>query len=155
MLDIDLDKLIFILDAEYELYQNIYNLAKVKKEVIINREIDQLKEIVKQEEAYLAKTTTLEEKRRKLCNEKPLSEMLDIVDSHYKEKLTSIQDKLLTVFEDLKGINSLNKDLLNISLNLNNMTMNFLTADNKRSTYSKQGMVNSNQGKHTILNHKA
>jgi flagellar biosynthesis/type III secretory pathway chaperone len=155
LFNIDLDKLISILKSEYELYQNIYNLAKTKKEVIINRDIDQLREIVKKEETYLTKTAKLEEKRIEICKENSLTEILKTVNAPYRTELNLIRDNLVTLFEDLKNINSLNKELLDISLNLNNMTMAFLNSNNRRSTYGKKGMVSSNKDQHKLINHKA
>ncbi|MGM0471736.1 MAG: flagellar protein FlgN [Bacillota bacterium] len=161
-------QLIKILQAEYQIYQQLYQLGQDKKETIIDNRVDDLLSIIEEEEDKLRKIQTLEEKRiaklEEIIAAKDLeegftfAELVAVIDEPKKSKLKSVRADLLELLTDLEELNDRNANLIQESLQLNNYTMKLLTGDNidKNNTYQKSGTAKKNGRSPTsIIDHKA
>ncbi|GAB6138161.1 flagellar protein FlgN [Halanaerobaculum tunisiense] len=151
----NLAKLADVLAAEYELYQKVYDLAEQKQELIMDQEVDKLEEIVQQEEEQLETIQKLENTRQQLVGEKDLSQLIAEADQPTSDRLEQLQDNLLQLTRKLQDINQLNGKLLDDALQLTNISLNILGANQQGSTYGKQGTVNQEQSGSSMINHKA
>ncbi|AGB42151.1 flagellar biosynthesis/type III secretory pathway chaperone [Halobacteroides halobius DSM 5150] len=154
-MEANLKKLADLLAAEYKLYQEVYQLAKEKQEVIMNDKLDKLEEIIKQEEEYLQTVQKLENTREQLVGEKNISQVMANAKEPMRSRLDNLQDKLLKMTMKLQDLNQLNGKLLEDALQLANINLSILGVNQQNNTYSRQGSVNQNQNGGSMLNHKA
>lgn len=62
---------------EYEEYTRLYEIVKNKQEAIINNDIQELAEILKEEQAIIEKIEEMEEAREKILNQLALEKDID------------------------------------------------------------------------------
>ncbi|PRX32575.1 flagellar biosynthesis/type III secretory pathway chaperone [Orenia metallireducens] len=155
MKDINVEKLIDILDKEYQLYQKMYELSKKKQKVIINEEIESLEKIVGHENKILEGIIKLEKVRQNLVGDRNISDLIESINGKYNHKLKELQSKISDLVEELRIINQLNGSLINNSLQLTNMTLNLLTNNTRQGNYGKKGNSYDRQKQRSFINHKA
>ncbi|GAB6100035.1 hypothetical protein JCM16358_19140 [Halanaerocella petrolearia] len=149
------EKLADVLEAEYKLYQKVYDLAEKKQEVVINEDIDQLEEIVKEEAEYLEMIQKLENNREQLVGSENISQLITESKEPISSRLSQLQENLLEITTKLQDLNQLNSKLITDALQLNNINLSILGANQQNSTYSKQGSVSQGQNGSSMLNQKA
>lgn len=142
-----------ILKIEYEMYQELYELAQQKQDIIINEDIDELEKIVRNEEEFLQKIKELEEERLTLTDNNNLTELLLIADEPQKLNLDDFRNQIIDLTVKLKEQNSLNNKLINDSLALININMSLIKGNNDKSIYNKKGLVK--QQASTFINKRA
>lgn len=152
-----INKVIKILEKEYQLYKKIKKLVKSKQEAVIEKDLDSLEEIVRQEASHIEKLNELEEKRFDLIGDQKVSQLKEKIDNEDKRnKLIDVQNKLTKIIEAVQEINNTNDKLLKDALQLVNLELNALTGQKKQGTYSKGGKADSQDQKASaVINHKA
>ncbi len=145
-----INKLIKILEQEYELYHELYKLASSKKEAIIENNVQELNNLIEKDEKVINSFNQLESERNQLLDDLKdnynletenlnYSRLIKELSDPWKEKMTQIRNKLLDVIDKLNQQNEQNKVLLKEAIKLNNfsykMIAQILEPDNK--TYKK------------------
>lgn len=155
--------LIDILKEIYRLHLEIVELAKQKRQLLIDGKIDELSKMINKETDWIRKTGRLEDKRIETIN-RILSEngspdaefaISDIIESvatlDEKAQLDHYNAKLKLVIEEVQHLNELNTKLIEQSLDYIANSINAMTSkDSDSFTYSKpmgnQGRLNNNRG---------
>ena len=130
-----IQELMNILEEETGCYQTLLDMADNKRDVIIQGDVPSLQEITKKEQELAGFLLRLEKKRQEnvmdICqvtNRKPedmtIQKLIDLLKGNEKNQLKETQEELLSVVEQLKSKNELNKKLIAQSLELLDFTMN-------------------------------
>lgn len=128
--------LINILGEQNELYTQLVELSKEKKDVLIKNDIDALQKINSSENAIVGRSQRLERSRistlhdiASVLNQSPdtltLSALADLIEGQPEyQDLITISDGLRTTIETLKEANDLNNTLIQNSLAYVEFSMN-------------------------------
>lgn len=148
-------KLIEILQAEYQIYQELYQLSEEKQEIIIDNRVEDLLDIIEEEQEEVQKIDQLEGKRidilEKIAAKNSLQEgelsfdkLMGLISEPEKSKLQEIRSDILELLEELQEIHDINANLIRESLQLTDYTLQLLTNSNigKTNTYQKPGDKN-------------
>jgi flagellar biosynthesis/type III secretory pathway chaperone len=165
----NIDKLIQILQNEYEIYQKLYQLSEEKQEIIIDNKVDDLLRIIEDEQEEIKKIDKMEAERieflKGIAKDNSLDEgelsfakLMEMISNPSKSELKNIRQEILDLLGELRDINEINANLIRESLKLNDYTLQLLTESNisKIRTYQKPGDENQgNDQKRSIIDHKA
>jgi len=157
-----------VLNDLYKLHVEMLELAKHKRQVLIEGKINELSKIIQIESNWVKKVGKLEEERmvvlQNLLKEKGLSfqhvTMADLskilTSPKEKEQLQQMSSKLSEVMEEIKQINDLNTQLVQQSLDYIDHTYRMLFEDNKEEiTYSNPKNKPMTKQKKSIFDQKA
>ena len=147
------DQLLEILEQEVKGYNEMLELSKNKRDVIIKGKADELQNIVEAEQSLVMQMGKLEAFREELTgkisrdiglepSELTISEMKKHFPEVYKEKATDYQEKLSATLKELKEINDLNSKLIKNSLEFVNFMINLYTSSSVGSNnYVNTGTI--------------
>lgn len=142
-----IDQLIVALNKEYEIYQEILEMQKNKRRIIIEGRIKELDNITGKEQAMILSIGKLENIRESIIKNivkelnideiENISQMAEYLDSKSKKEITAIKDKFAEILKRVKNENDLNGKLIRQSLEYIEFNKNLLTTlDSKGSIYS-------------------
>jgi len=137
------DELVEILKAELECLKSIKNLSYEKTDVVINNKVEDLDRITKKEVELINQMASLEESRLNLLNtwgldnNTTLSEIIDRITDN-KEDLIELADELKANIEEIQARNSMNKELIQDSLEWIEFNINMMTQAAAPATYDKK-----------------
>ena len=129
-----IESLAEILNMELLLYKDLLDIAVKKTDIIIQGKINELDEITKIEGNIILKLANLEDKResslRNFSKEKEITitELCKILPTESREILQILQKNLKDVLNKLEQRNSLNKSLINQSLEYINSMIGFISS---------------------------
>lgn len=143
------EQLVQTLDKESEIYRDLLNIAKQKREVIKAQDIDQLQSMVNEEQGLIVSLFKLEELREKVVDKIMREEKLDFVENvtqlaqllsvDAKNKVLEAKNQLLVLVKTVNEETRFNSVLLEERLELINMNINLLTQSGLDSgVYSKK-----------------
>lgn len=155
--------LIEVLKDLYKSQVEMVELAKYKKQILIDGEIDELSKIIQQESSWIKRVGKLEEERikileqfvkeRNIANSNiTIKELTNIIQSPTeKAELTAMNEKLLVIIDELQQLNDINTQLIKQSLDYISNTLDSFTIDTKQPyTYNKpsdkQTTISSGRG---------
>lgn len=146
-----------ILNSIYEMQLDMIKLAKQKKQVLIDGNIEELSEIMKEESTWISKLKQIDFEREKMTNvvidenkivsiDLRISEILSQLEpSEQKEKLAITADKLIKILDEIKLGNETNAQLIRQSLQYITHSFKSLTQESEQNmTYSKPTNRQSN-----------
>ncbi len=142
----NIQELISILENEYEVYQDMRDLALKKKDILIEGNVNELDNIVSAEQACIAAISKLENKREQWLKDNSISGMEDIQvlleNSNEKEKLTELQDRFRQLLQEVTEINEHNQALIEQALEYVEFSINLIgdALTFNDATYEKKGM---------------
>ncbi|MFA9380356.1 MAG: flagellar protein FlgN [Acetanaerobacterium sp.] len=115
------DSFYTILDECVTLYTNMLNFENAKYQVIIHKDITQLEEMLKVEQAMIMQASVLEKERASAqttlgVDAYTLLEMAESGRPAERERLLSYRDRLLKVLQDIKGVNAKSMQLIELRL---------------------------------------
>lgn len=130
-------ELIDTLEEQANIYQALLEIASKKKVSIIENNIDELQAFVKDENVLVGRNQRLEKKRIEFFKDISmvlgknedisLKEIIDNIKGQDGEKeLISIREKMLVVLPKLKSINDQNQELLKMSIDYVDFSMNLI-----------------------------
>lgn len=133
-----------ILDESITLYSNMLDFEKSKYQVIVHKDITQLEEMLKVEQAMVMKASLLEKNRSSLQTELgddglTLLEMANKAQPADKERLLSYRQKLLGILEEIKAVNAKSMELIELRLKNTESTLERSGYIQDMHTYSKTG----------------
>lgn len=144
----DYDKIIEIITAEIDLFEQLINIMHKKKEQIISMNIDDLQKTLNEEIKLLAKTRFLENKRLDLVKsfypqknniEKlPLSELIKEAPAKESKILSELKFVLKSKLDEIKRINDSNRILIERSKKFIKENISILTCAGERQLVNKK-----------------
>ncbi len=141
MTDKHVQNVINILKREYNYYNDMLELSKTKKSIIIEGKVSELDKIVKLEQKMVFDIGQLERAREQeteqICklsgidmDTASLSELTKVLGSKYRDELAKLQGMLSDTLNELKTINELNGKLIQQSLEYIDYSVNIITSAN-------------------------
>jgi flagellar biosynthesis/type III secretory pathway chaperone len=165
--DKEINAIIDILRSEHGYYNDLVELSRSKKDIIIEGKVAELDKIVKLEQNMIFSIGQLEKEREdevaKLCkaldmnsSQLTVSELAKVLKPELKNKLEDIQDKLKKTFSELKAANDVNGQLIEQSLEYIDYSINLFTGSGMEtgSLYGDAGKDKGKQGKKSIIDTK-
>ncbi len=162
-----LERLSRILDDQISDFKQLLKYEKLKNEVIINQEVDKLKQLTSNEEDILDEVARLEEQREDIVStlfkeydsksEKVLSALIKILpsdDEEYKKDLQRKKDELIMNIKDLKKINIINNKLLLDSIKFFSYAVNSIQ-EMDTVTYNNDGSMPKDREGAWVINKQA
>lgn len=145
------DHLVTSLEKEQEIYEEVLELAKRKKQIIIDGKLKELEEVTRREQSLTMSLVKLEEIRDKIVNEilkevnvqsvENIGELMEHLPPGQRLKVNEVKKDLMKVIHDVSGENENNKALLKQSLDIIEFNMNVLTSiDSVGSSYESNGI---------------
>jgi flagellar biosynthesis/type III secretory pathway chaperone len=156
------DKINEVLGKECEVYEDILELSKSKKDAIMNGKISDLEKILAIEQTLLVKAGRMRNQREALTEHLAeergidkqnvnISALLDVTNEQEAAELDSTRKKFLDVLSRLDDSNKLNSTLIEHSLEYINFSINLLNFAGVGSEgYGKSGRVKEGRGKNYL-----
>lgn len=147
-----LEALINLLKEEYSLYKEEYKIVEKRVELIKERKINELNELIEKEKVLAASISRLEEKRILLVEENGgklnLRELAYSIDNEtIRSNLLELRDKLLDILEKIRVKNDLASQLIDLSSKMLDTVLKE-AAGEKELGYNKfsqkSSMINNN-----------
>ena len=148
-------ELMDVLDEEKECYEGLNTLAEYTQNAVINKNIEFLQEVVKTEEEFIGRVSSLEKKRESLMQDiaivtglkyakVTITSIIEKVgpETEVGQKLTKLRDETKVQIDELKRQSDLNKQLLTDSLELVDFMVNAVGATqgfNHVGNYNRPG----------------
>ncbi|MDI6602211.1 MAG: flagellar protein FlgN [Thermoanaerobacteraceae bacterium] len=143
----NMHELLSILEREFQVYKNLYELGLKKKEVLIKGKVNELDEIVNAEQACIAAVSKLEDEREKWLKNYSMTGMEDVHDAiensadDEKGKFVEFQERFKKLLQDVAEVNEHNQALIEQALEYIEFSINLIgdaiTSD--KATYDNKG----------------
>lgn len=138
------DKLITTLEKLLSLHEQLYKVALQKSEILKKDNIDELREMLKQEQKFVQAIKQIEAERILITaeflnreQELTLSACIEQADGLNKEKLQYIRHKFQDVMDKLKTANQLNQQLTQQSLQFVSISLDMLMPQENTQNYNR------------------
>lgn len=143
------DSFYLMLEESIVLYTNMLDFEKSKYQVIVQKDITQLEEMLKVEQAMIMKASVLEKNRSSLQTQLgeeglTLLEMAQAAQPDDKERLLSYRQNLLGMLESIKEINAKSLQLVELRLKNSEATLERSGYIQDLHTYDGTGTVSDN-----------
>ncbi len=137
-------ELIETLTEQNNIYQSLLDVASKKKVAIIENKIPNLQEFVKEENILIGRNQRLDKKRIEIFKdismvlgkngELSLKDIISCMKGQEGEKeLTAIRENMLEILPKLKSLNDQNQELLTISMDYVDFSINMIRASGGNS----------------------
>lgn len=130
------DSLLRLLKNEHEIYADILEFSKAKKQTIIDGDIKELDKMTKQEQVMVKTIIELEKTRARIVDDisislgiskvKNITELMDYFDAEQKIQFKAVKDELSTIVEELSYQNEQNGKLIGQSLEIIDFNLNLI-----------------------------
>lgn len=135
-----------VLDESVALYGNMLEFEKSKYQVLLQKDVAQLEEMLKVEQAMIMRADVLEKKRsglQKALGQDGLTllELADTAQAQDKTKLLSYRTELLSLLENIKKLNAQSMELVKIRLNKAQVSLEHSGYVQDMHTYDGTGTV--------------
>lgn len=147
--------LIDALKKETEVYEQLLQIAREKKQVIIDNDVKKLESITKKEKTYVLALVRLEEIRDKIIKHlqdelnievvEKLDDIINALDTKWSTRAIIEKKKLISLVSEMKKENQENQQLIEQSLDYINFNLSMLTEDSQVDNYT--GAAQSDQSK--------
>ncbi|QXM05164.1 flagellar protein FlgN [Crassaminicella indica] len=152
-----IEQLILALSKEYEIYKGYLELAKKKRDVIVEGNIKELEKITNDEQSIVVSMGKIDEIRTAIIGNilfeqkidwvENITELASSIKDPERTEILSLKDKLGSILKKIKEVNDLNTKLLEQSLEYIEFNVNLLTnAEVKGNTYGSK--ADENELKH-------
>ncbi len=144
-------ELIDTLKNQNEIYKSLLDSASRKKVFIVENNIEKLQELVKQENLLVGRNQRLEKKRIELFSDIAmvlgknvtditLKQFIDTIKGQEGEKeLIELREEMLEVLPKLKTLNDQNQELLQMSIDYVDFSMNLIRSNSAPTYYDMSG----------------
>ena len=128
-----------IMTEEKNIYDELLEISKNKKNIIVEGNVDELERITKTEQSIIIELAKLEDKRedniQRIANVigiKPedltISKLVEHVDHETGKKLRDMRETMMKALRELKDLNALNSKLINSSMEYIEFSLGLLTS---------------------------
>lgn len=146
-----LNRLNDILTEEYSLYTEEFSFVEKRLELIKDKKISELQDLIKEEKILEARLKNLEKERVNITNEygvKTLNELiLTLNESIERDRFVTLREDLINILSEIKDKNELCEKLVNLSSQMLDTILNEVSGK-KDVGYNqfkqKNSMVNNN-----------
>jgi len=146
-----LNRLNDILTEEYSLYTEEFSFVEKRLELIKDKKISELQDLIKEEKILEEKLKNLEKERVNITNEygvKTLNELiLTLNESIERDRFVTLREDLINILNEIKDKNELCEKLVNLSSQMLDTILNEVSGK-KDVGYNqfkqKNSMVNNN-----------
>lgn len=139
-----------VLNDQNAIYESLIDIAGRKKVSIIENDIPLLQKFVSEENTLIGKNQRLDKKRLELFSDiatvlaKPsditLSDIIDAIKGQEEhKKLAQIKDRMLKILDILKTLNDQNQELIKMSIDYVNFSINVIRGANAPIFYDISG----------------
>lgn len=160
-----IDSLLRLLKNEYNMYMDILEFSKCKKETIVNGDIKELDKMTKQEQVMVKTIIGFEKERSVMVDDivrelgigrvKNISELISYFNDGQKDEFINIKKELSDVVRELGNQNDLNGKLINQSLEIIDFNINLISsAHNQHSGYGSDADEKDVKRKSTLFDVK-
>lgn len=152
-----LREFIGIFTVEKTVYNELLRLSKIKKDILIKNDVDELNKIVLKEKEANKKIIALEKKREssvekiakqygKQAADVTLDVIADMTQGMMKKQLMDLKDNFTLLLKELSDSNDINKDLINTQLDYTAFCLDVMTqSSNTSETYNNAGGMNDDK----------
>ncbi|MDR7073156.1 flagellar protein FlgN [Fictibacillus barbaricus] len=144
-----------LLERLFKSHEDLLSLGERKTEALKTGDMKALDLLLKEEDIQVKKLQVIEKERLIKFANVTVSDVLEQADELEKDKLFSLQEKLVKAYEALKSRNELNQDLLEQSLQYVNMTLSMVQPTGEPATYSKTKTNPYNPNHSSLFDSKA
>lgn len=149
-----INQLIDIFESQIQIFSAILETSYAKKDAIIKNDIENLKKVTDEENLLVGKNSKIEKIKTQLykdiafvLNKKDedinLTKLIELTREQEEcKKLIEIKEETEKVLKEMKKINDQNQDLINISLEHIDFTMNFLRGAMSNEPYYRDSTGN-------------
>ncbi len=159
------DKLLAILLETINMYQILLDLARKKREILVEVKPNELELITRQEEAIILNANKIEAARVGIIaeiaklngiedNNITITSLIEQADLKNAQQLTDAISDIEKILHELDRLNKLNIELIQHSLNYVNYNINILAQTVSEQTYAPQGKPNQSGTSRTIFDAK-
>lgn len=152
------EQLVQTLDKETEIYSDLLELAKLKREVIKSQDIDKLEAMVSEEQGLVVSLFKLEEIREKVLDKimrdeklefvENVSQLAELLRSDERHRILESKNKLMVLIKNVNEETRFNGRLLEDKLELINFNISLLAQTGEDSgRYSKRASNEENERK--------
>lgn len=139
-------ELVNTINSQNEIYEQLVDIGLKKKVSIIENNLKHLQELISKENELVGKNSRLDRKREQIFKDiafvlnKPLPitllQIIDLIKGQPDElTLKNSREKSIELLEKLKKINDHNKDLIQVSLEQIDFSMNFIRGSMSNTPY--------------------
>ncbi|MCL1925122.1 MAG: flagellar protein FlgN [Defluviitaleaceae bacterium] len=133
-----IEDLLYTLGEQKTCLEELLILSKAKRDLIVNNDIENLQSMTAAESAIVAKNQKLDKTREDItadiatvlaedAKELTITKIAELInDDKDKESLTKARDELDGILKDLKRQNDQNHELINVSLDFIEFSMNVI-----------------------------
>lgn len=158
--------LIKVLEYENRMYKELIEISSQKTDVVIQGNIEVLKQLIEKEQQLVAETKKLEQAREQILTqlsnafgitpeEITLQDLIEHLDQEDKKAFNLVREKLQKTVIQLQYKNNLNQKLLENSLEYVQFSMNLITESGiQGNNYAKSGHQNGTQERKNYLDIK-
>lgn len=134
-----LTELMSVLTEEKNIYDELLEISKNKKNIIVEGNVNELEKITKTEQSIMIELSKLEDRREDniqriadIIGIEPqnltISKLAEHVDHETGKKLRDMRDTIMKVLKELKDLNALNSKLINSSMEYIEFSLGLLTS---------------------------
>ncbi len=156
------EQLMMALNKEYEVYEEVLEIAKNKRKIIVEGRIKELDGITGREQSMILTIAKLENIReviiRNIVEElnidsiENISELTQYLDDKSKREIIDIRDKFADILKTVKNENDLNSKLIEQSLEYIEFNKNLLTTlEHSGSTYGSKADEKDSKVKNNLF----
>lgn len=156
-----LNRLVELLEHEYEIFQNLLELSQKKTDIIVEGKVSELDKLVKLEQSIVLQISKLEAEReeivKKIAQEfkiedanLKISELKKYVNEENMKILEEYQNKMMEVIDKLNHVNQLNSKLVKNALEYIEFSFNLLSNVNSSHNYTDKGDISGNTRKNLL-----
>lgn len=157
------EKLITTMEKILKLHRSLFELARMKTEIVKKGDINALNQLIKDEQAHIAAINKFEKERQKLAGDmvpsvdKPsVADCLKACHHPGKETLGRLRTELLDLISQIQQRNELNQQMLYQSLQFVNFSINLIAPQPESINYGpKAGKVKQSGYSTALFNSKA
>jgi len=162
-----LEKLVEIMEREYELHSSLLELSHKKTNVIVDGKINDLEKLVETEQYLVLQLVNLEGERESCVEDLArqlnmdskdvtVSHLISLAEGELKERLEELQQLLSKQVNEQKRINQLNERLIKNNLEYINFSLGLLTGrDQAGNIYNRTGGTVSKQQERNLIDKEA
>lgn len=145
-----IEQLIMTLNKESDVYSELLDLSKQKRQAIKNSEIEKLSELTDYEQGLVVTLFKLEEIREKvvdmvirergLSNIENITELAKYLDGDEREKVYRAKDRLIVLVKNVSDENKFNNRVLEDRLEMINLNINLMTELHDNGQYTDRAV---------------
>lgn len=144
-----IEQLFTVLRQECDLYKDYLDLAKEKKEAVIQGDIKELDHLTKLEQSMIVRMGKADQVRRAIIGNillekhvdqvENITELANLMEEPDKVQVLAYKDRLASLLEEIRLINQLNSELIHKALAYVEFNINLLTSNGpKGSAYGSK-----------------